>query len=149
MFDLRKLVKTGCEEDEEKMLQVCIKKTWKSDECVFCDGEQDTCYGLQVRALIVSAAFRVVIPQSQAVDIQESRVSLMSKRCEEFVLSFFVADFFGCVLTDVYSRFQEASDFRTTTNGRAGGLLARTGSLSDHLSKLQPPSTLLDLVILR
>ncbi|KAG8315323.1 hypothetical protein J6590_073377 [Homalodisca vitripennis] len=30
--------------------------------------------------------------------------------------------------------------------GRAGGLLARTGSLSGHLSKQQPRSTLLDLV---
>ncbi|KAG8276778.1 hypothetical protein J6590_056935 [Homalodisca vitripennis] len=41
------------------------------------------------------------------------------------------------------------SDFRTTTNSRAGGLLARTRSLSGHLSKQQPRSTLLDLVILR
>ncbi|KAG8264690.1 hypothetical protein J6590_008625 [Homalodisca vitripennis] len=32
---------------------------------------------------------------------------------------------------------------RTTTNGRAGGLLARTGSLSGHPSKQQPCSTLL------
>ncbi|KAG8318280.1 hypothetical protein J6590_006593 [Homalodisca vitripennis] len=41
-------------------------------------------------------------------------------------------------------------DFRTTTNGRAGGLLARTGSLSGHSSKQQPRSTaLLDLDILR
>ncbi|KAG8295767.1 hypothetical protein J6590_073126 [Homalodisca vitripennis] len=36
-------------------------------------------------------------------------------------------------------------DFRTTTNGRVGGLLARTGSLSGHPSKQQPRSTLLDL----
>ncbi|KAG8286262.1 hypothetical protein J6590_063936 [Homalodisca vitripennis] len=35
-------------------------------------------------------------------------------------------------------------DFRTTTNGRADGLLARTGSLSGHPSKQQPRSTLLD-----
>ncbi|KAG8284647.1 hypothetical protein J6590_098470, partial [Homalodisca vitripennis] len=36
-------------------------------------------------------------------------------------------------------------DFRTTTtNDRAGGLLARTGSLSGHPSKQQPRSTLLD-----
>ncbi|KAG8244819.1 hypothetical protein J6590_015363 [Homalodisca vitripennis] len=40
-------------------------------------------------------------------------------------------------------------DFRTTTNGRAGGPLARTGSLSGHLSRQRPRSTLLDLVILR
>ncbi|KAG8329438.1 hypothetical protein J6590_085976 [Homalodisca vitripennis] len=39
-------------------------------------------------------------------------------------------------------------DFRTTTNGRAGGLLARTGPLSGHPSKQQPRSTVLDLVIL-
>ncbi|KAG8260397.1 hypothetical protein J6590_098032 [Homalodisca vitripennis] len=32
-------------------------------------------------------------------------------------------------------------DFRTTNNGRAGGLLARTGSLSGHPSKQQPRST--------
>ncbi|KAG8245933.1 hypothetical protein J6590_096258 [Homalodisca vitripennis] len=32
-------------------------------------------------------------------------------------------------------------DFRTTTNGRAGGLLARTGSLSGLSSKQQPRST--------
>ncbi|KAG8255235.1 hypothetical protein J6590_065955 [Homalodisca vitripennis] len=36
-------------------------------------------------------------------------------------------------------------NFRTTTNGRAGGVLARTGSLSGHPSKQQPRSTLLDL----
>ncbi|KAG8269589.1 hypothetical protein J6590_104414 [Homalodisca vitripennis] len=36
---------------------------------------------------------------------------------------------------------------RITTNGRAGGLLARTGSLSGHPSKQQPRSTLLDLPI--
>ncbi|KAG8284167.1 hypothetical protein J6590_003860 [Homalodisca vitripennis] len=35
-------------------------------------------------------------------------------------------------------------DFRTTTNGRAGGLLGRTGSLSGHPSKQQPRSMLLD-----
>ncbi|KAG8267932.1 hypothetical protein J6590_039316 [Homalodisca vitripennis] len=35
-------------------------------------------------------------------------------------------------------------DFPTTTNGRAGGLLARTGSLSGHPYKQQPHSTLLD-----
>ncbi|KAG8279606.1 hypothetical protein J6590_100999 [Homalodisca vitripennis] len=35
-------------------------------------------------------------------------------------------------------------DFRTTTNGRAGGLPARTGSLSGNPSKQQPRSTLLD-----
>ncbi|KAG8326052.1 hypothetical protein J6590_051384 [Homalodisca vitripennis] len=35
-------------------------------------------------------------------------------------------------------------DFRTTTNGRSGGLLARTGSLSGHPSEQQPRSTLLD-----
>ncbi|KAG8337298.1 hypothetical protein J6590_026263 [Homalodisca vitripennis] len=40
-------------------------------------------------------------------------------------------------------------DFRTTTNGRVGELLARTGSLSGHPSKQQPRLTLLDLVILR
>ncbi|KAG8272707.1 hypothetical protein J6590_036581 [Homalodisca vitripennis] len=40
-------------------------------------------------------------------------------------------------------------DFRITTKGRAGGLLARSGSLSGHSSKQQPRSTLLDLVILR
>ncbi|KAG8316481.1 hypothetical protein J6590_049605 [Homalodisca vitripennis] len=34
-------------------------------------------------------------------------------------------------------------DFRTTTNGRAGGLLARTGSLSGHPAKQQPRSTLM------
>ncbi|KAG8320709.1 hypothetical protein J6590_062600 [Homalodisca vitripennis] len=34
-------------------------------------------------------------------------------------------------------------DFRTTTSGRAGGLLARTGSLSGHSSKQQPRSTLI------
>ncbi|KAG8327726.1 hypothetical protein J6590_012774 [Homalodisca vitripennis] len=38
-------------------------------------------------------------------------------------------------------------NFRTTTNGRAGGLLARTGSPSGHPSKQHPRSTLLDLVI--
>ncbi|KAG8295394.1 hypothetical protein J6590_081504 [Homalodisca vitripennis] len=37
-------------------------------------------------------------------------------------------------------------DFRTTTNGRAGGPLARTGSLSGQLSKQRPRSTLLDLL---
>ncbi|KAG8276422.1 hypothetical protein J6590_065696 [Homalodisca vitripennis] len=36
--------------------------------------------------------------------------------------------------------------FRTTTNGRAGGLLARTGSLSGHSSKQQPRSTLIDFM---
>ncbi|KAG8308205.1 hypothetical protein J6590_002291 [Homalodisca vitripennis] len=36
-------------------------------------------------------------------------------------------------------------DFRTTIHVRAGGLLARTGSLSGHPSKQQPRSTLLDL----
>ncbi|KAG8334691.1 hypothetical protein J6590_084630, partial [Homalodisca vitripennis] len=36
-------------------------------------------------------------------------------------------------------------DFRTTTNGRAGRLLARTGSFSGHLSKQQPRLALLDL----
>ncbi|KAG8315981.1 hypothetical protein J6590_061405 [Homalodisca vitripennis] len=36
-------------------------------------------------------------------------------------------------------------DFRTTTNGRAGGLHARLGSLSSHSFKQQPRSTLLDL----
>ncbi|KAG8302346.1 hypothetical protein J6590_034659 [Homalodisca vitripennis] len=36
-------------------------------------------------------------------------------------------------------------DFRTTTNDRAGGPLARTGTLSGHLSKQQPRSSLLDL----
>ncbi|KAG8258557.1 hypothetical protein J6590_029190 [Homalodisca vitripennis] len=36
------------------------------------------------------------------------------------------------------------SDFRTTTNGRAGRLLARTGSLTGHPSKQQPHSTLLN-----
>ncbi|KAG8331418.1 hypothetical protein J6590_042185 [Homalodisca vitripennis] len=41
-----------------------------------------------------------------------------------------------------------AGDFRTTTNGRANGLLARTGSLSGHPSKQQPRSALLDPVIL-
>ncbi|KAG8260128.1 hypothetical protein J6590_103806 [Homalodisca vitripennis] len=40
-------------------------------------------------------------------------------------------------------------DFRTTTKGRAGGLLARTGSLSGHPSKQQPRSTLLDPIFLR
>ncbi|KAG8245472.1 hypothetical protein J6590_105409, partial [Homalodisca vitripennis] len=40
-------------------------------------------------------------------------------------------------------------DFRTTTNGRAGGQLERTGSVSGHSTKQQPRSTLLDLVILR
>ncbi|KAG8299514.1 hypothetical protein J6590_099137 [Homalodisca vitripennis] len=35
-------------------------------------------------------------------------------------------------------------DFRTTTNGQASGLLARTGSFSDHPSKQQPRSMLLD-----
>ncbi|KAG8331432.1 hypothetical protein J6590_042202 [Homalodisca vitripennis] len=39
------------------------------------------------------------------------------------------------------------SDFRTTTNGRAGGLLARTGSLSGHPSKQQPRSTLLAVTV--
>ncbi|KAG8327103.1 hypothetical protein J6590_026437 [Homalodisca vitripennis] len=38
--------------------------------------------------------------------------------------------------------------FRTTTNDWAGGLLARTGSLSGHPSKQQPRSTLFDWVIL-
>ncbi|KAG8335535.1 hypothetical protein J6590_065396 [Homalodisca vitripennis] len=37
-------------------------------------------------------------------------------------------------------------DFQTTTNGRAGGLLARPGSLSGHLSMQQPRLTLLDPV---
>ncbi|KAG8258227.1 hypothetical protein J6590_033699 [Homalodisca vitripennis] len=32
-------------------------------------------------------------------------------------------------------------DFRTTTNGRVGGLLARTGSLGGHSFKQQPRST--------
>ncbi|KAG8319341.1 hypothetical protein J6590_093966 [Homalodisca vitripennis] len=40
-------------------------------------------------------------------------------------------------------------DFRTTTNGLAGGLLARTGSLSAHPFKQQPRSTILHPVILR
>ncbi|KAG8301456.1 hypothetical protein J6590_053529 [Homalodisca vitripennis] len=40
-------------------------------------------------------------------------------------------------------------DFQTTTNGRAGDLLARTGTLSGHPSKQQPRSTLPDLFILR
>ncbi|KAG8262445.1 hypothetical protein J6590_052090 [Homalodisca vitripennis] len=40
-------------------------------------------------------------------------------------------------------------DFRTTTNGRSGGLLARTRSFSDHPSKQQPRSTLLDSAILQ
>ncbi|KAG8268695.1 hypothetical protein J6590_021515 [Homalodisca vitripennis] len=40
-------------------------------------------------------------------------------------------------------------DFRTTVNGRAGGLFARAGSLSGHPSKQQPRLTLLDLVTLR
>ncbi|KAG8320295.1 hypothetical protein J6590_071546 [Homalodisca vitripennis] len=44
--------------------------------------------------------------------------------------------------------FKLKFDFRTTTNDRAGGLLARTGSLSGHPSKQQPHSALLDLVIL-
>ncbi|KAG8267091.1 hypothetical protein J6590_059134 [Homalodisca vitripennis] len=40
-------------------------------------------------------------------------------------------------------------DFRiTTTNGRGGGLLARTGSLSSHPSKQQPRSTLRCLIVL-
>ncbi|KAG8282636.1 hypothetical protein J6590_031886 [Homalodisca vitripennis] len=34
-------------------------------------------------------------------------------------------------------------DFRTTANDRAGGLLARTGSLSGHSSKQQPRSRFL------
>ncbi|KAG8318964.1 hypothetical protein J6590_101730, partial [Homalodisca vitripennis] len=34
-------------------------------------------------------------------------------------------------------------DFRTTTNGRADGLLARTGSLSGHPTQQQPQSTYL------
>ncbi|KAG8269776.1 hypothetical protein J6590_100219 [Homalodisca vitripennis] len=38
---------------------------------------------------------------------------------------------------------------QTTANGRAGGLLARTGSLGGHPSKQQPRSTLLDPVISR
>ncbi|KAG8308910.1 hypothetical protein J6590_098384, partial [Homalodisca vitripennis] len=42
---------------------------------------------------------------------------------------------------------QFKGDFPTTTNGRAGGLLARTGSLSGHPSKQQPRSTLLDPVL--
>ncbi|KAG8302603.1 hypothetical protein J6590_028513, partial [Homalodisca vitripennis] len=37
------------------------------------------------------------------------------------------------------------SDFRTTTNGWAGGLLARTESLSIQPSKQQPRSTLVHL----
>ncbi|KAG8314059.1 hypothetical protein J6590_101233 [Homalodisca vitripennis] len=40
-------------------------------------------------------------------------------------------------------------DIQTITNGRASGLLARTGSLSGHPSKQQPRSTLLDSVISR
>ncbi|KAG8275023.1 hypothetical protein J6590_095082 [Homalodisca vitripennis] len=40
-------------------------------------------------------------------------------------------------------------NFQTTANGRAGGLLARTGSLSGHSYKKQPCSTLLDSVISR
>ncbi|KAG8334224.1 hypothetical protein J6590_095426 [Homalodisca vitripennis] len=37
----------------------------------------------------------------------------------------------------------------TTTTGRAGGLLARTGSLNGHSFKQQPRSKLLDLIIYR
>ncbi|KAG8295109.1 hypothetical protein J6590_087879 [Homalodisca vitripennis] len=40
-------------------------------------------------------------------------------------------------------------DFGTTTNGQAGGLLARTGSLSYLQYKQQPRSKLLDSVISR
>ncbi|KAG8289142.1 hypothetical protein J6590_003476 [Homalodisca vitripennis] len=40
-------------------------------------------------------------------------------------------------------------DFRTTTSGRAGGLLARIGSLSGYLFEQQPRLSLLDLVMLR
>ncbi|KAG8287309.1 hypothetical protein J6590_041553 [Homalodisca vitripennis] len=43
------------------------------------------------------------------------------------------------------TRATSYGDFRTTTNGRAGGLLARTGSFSANSSKQQPRSTLLDL----
>ncbi|KAG8272076.1 hypothetical protein J6590_050027 [Homalodisca vitripennis] len=39
--------------------------------------------------------------------------------------------------------------FRASTNGRAGELLARTGSLSGHPSKQQPRSTLTNSAILR
>ncbi|KAG8292105.1 hypothetical protein J6590_046925 [Homalodisca vitripennis] len=39
------------------------------------------------------------------------------------------------------SRSELEGDFRTTTNGRAGGLLAKTGLLSGHPSKQQPRST--------
>ncbi|KAG8289271.1 hypothetical protein J6590_107951, partial [Homalodisca vitripennis] len=44
-----------------------------------------------------------------------------------------------------YGIFVYTCDFRTTTNGRAGGLLARKGLLSGHPSKQQPRLTLLDL----
>ncbi|KAG8331140.1 hypothetical protein J6590_047558 [Homalodisca vitripennis] len=37
----------------------------------------------------------------------------------------------------------ETNGFHTTTNGRSGGLLARTESLSGHPSKKQARSTLL------
>ncbi|KAG8250028.1 hypothetical protein J6590_005423 [Homalodisca vitripennis] len=40
-------------------------------------------------------------------------------------------------------------DFRTTTIDQAGGLVARTESLSGHPPKQQPRSTLLDPIILR
>ncbi|KAG8267056.1 hypothetical protein J6590_059097 [Homalodisca vitripennis] len=44
---------------------------------------------------------------------------------------------------------QRFGDYRTITNGQAGGLLTRTGSFSGHPSKQQPSSMLFDLVILR
>ncbi|KAG8299696.1 hypothetical protein J6590_094464 [Homalodisca vitripennis] len=40
-------------------------------------------------------------------------------------------------------------DFRNTTNGRVGGLLGNTGSLSGHPPKQQQRLALLDPVILR
>ncbi|KAG8324901.1 hypothetical protein J6590_081037 [Homalodisca vitripennis] len=41
------------------------------------------------------------------------------------------------------------NDFHTTTDARADGLLARTGSLRGHPSKQQPRSTMLHYVVLR
>ncbi|KAG8253331.1 hypothetical protein J6590_036853 [Homalodisca vitripennis] len=41
--------------------------------------------------------------------------------------------------------YQLKDYFRTTTTGRAGGVLARTGSLSGHPSKQQPRPTLYPL----
>ncbi|KAG8261892.1 mannose binding [Homalodisca vitripennis] len=54
--------------------------------------------------------------------------------------------FTGCQRAKLGLRGQFKGDFRTTINGRAGGLLTRTGSLNGQPSKQQPRSTLLDSV---